>query len=389
MTGTPRTASYLQNTAFPIGGPVGGITPQQVQDLIVSMPMPNIIHSPFRPDMPPYNAVFNGVISGSIGGTDDSAAWAAMFADINTQGWGEVKVPGGVSIINTALTVPSDCRIVGSGKNATILASSTGSNNVLQFNGSSTTVRCQRSSLADFQIFNGARLITAIFADHLNFDRVFVGNTTNNGWFLQDLWDTYFTDCETEFCGSTTALTGAAMYITGGATNSSNQLYFRNCRWESIPGTMLSLDSRGVGATAPYGIYMNHCKMESSFIGAQPFINASSDISYVHIRDCYLAADAQTGGATTAIIELKGNNNWILDGINFWVGATGVTSYCVRWNTTGNGHVLANLFQHGTAITAMIDWSVTTGAGYTIGNASAGSISPVFTGTTPSSVTLK
>lgn len=41
MTGTPRTVTYLENTSFPLSGPVSGITPQQMQDFVATS-APNI-----------------------------------------------------------------------------------------------------------------------------------------------------------------------------------------------------------------------------------------------------------------------------------------------------------------------------------------------------------
>src|SRR5579859_407970 len=120
MVDTPRTPAALITASA--DNTTGNWTNQNQRDLIVSIPDFNIISAPFRPESPAYGAKFDGT-------TDDASAWTAMFTAVATKGYGDVIVPSGTSVISTTQVVPSGCRIVGRGKDTSILKRS--GNNVL------------------------------------------------------------------------------------------------------------------------------------------------------------------------------------------------------------------------------------------------------------------
>jgi len=379
MVDTPRTPAALITASA--DNTTGNWTNQNQRDLIVSIPDFNIISAPFRPESPAYGAKFDGT-------TDDASAWTAMFTAVATKGYGDVIVPSGTSVISTTQVVPSGCRIVGRGKDTSILKRS-GNNVLLNMSGSSTSVRNQHSSLSDLQLTGPSTtgvLVQANYADHHDFDRVHFYNTADVAFVGMELWDTYFRGCHFENVGTTTWKTGAAVRFLGSSTQSTNEVWMSQCRWESFAGQALFIDSNGFPGNAPYGIYLSQCKMESSLVSGNAFIDMTNDVSAIHLRDLYMAADASPGGAAAAFINWVGANDLILDGLHCSVTSSACLGVIYVF-TNATGYV-GNVRQVGTALTnGMIQFA---GGAPVMGfsNITNNSSSTLYTGTLPSTVHL-
>lgn len=327
-----------------------------------------------RPDLTPYattsyvNSAVAGVsasattpwvsftdsrVGGKMDGTTDNGpggtnALNVAFSLLGSAGGVIWFPPGTAKFATQPPVIPSNIRLVGSGKNATILKK-TANFDFLRFAGASTSSRCQRGGLADIQL-NGSTsttgaLLVATYADHMNFDRVWFYLNGDCAVVATELWDSYFAGCEFEWCGTSVYRTGAVVRLLGSATDSTNEIYFSQCRWESFPGHALFADSNS-GGHAPYGIWLTQCKMESAQIaGTGAFIETTSDVADVHIRDIYLAADGKgTGGsAVYALIYNPAAANFTIEGVHAWINGSSANSV-IGLFPGPVGHSISNVY---------------------------------------------
>lgn len=241
-------------------------------------------------------------VGGKVDGTTDNGpsgtnALAKAITALGANG-GEIYIPAGTAKFTSQPgVIPSNIRIVGAGKNATYLVKAFNGEGLLRFEGASTTNRCSKGGLRDLQL-NGksgvytGTLVTITYADHMNLDRVRFFDNDGAAIKATELWDTYFVGCEFDYCGGATNLTGAVVQLLGSTTDSTNEIYFVQCRWENFPGNALFVSSGSGGTT--YGIYANQCKMENHTINGKSFIEIENTIIDVHFNDLYLAAIANT-----------------------------------------------------------------------------------------------
>lgn len=251
-------------------------------------------------------------------------------------------MPAGIASVRATIPVPSNVRLVGAGKNASIIQK-TFNGPLFDFSGSDTTRRCQRGGLADLQLNGGGHsgpLVQASYADHLNFDRTWFNQNGDCALVGTELWDTYFQGCEFEWCGTSAWRTGSVVRLLSSPTDSTNEAYFSQCRWESFPGHALYADSNS-SHHAPYGIWLSQCKMESAQISGPAFIETTNDASDVHLRDLYLAADGGSYRASS-LINLVAAANFTIDGIHAWVN--GAAQSVIRLYPGPVGHAIHNVY---------------------------------------------
>lgn len=327
------------------------------------------------------------------GATDDAAAISAAITALGARG-GVVFVPAGVTIVGSTIAVPSNVRIVGAGKNATIIKK-TFNGVLLNFSGTDPSHRVGRGGVADVQL-NGGQNTTGVFvqasyADHLNFDRVWFYQNNDVAFVGTELWDTYFHGCEFEWCGTSTFKTGAVVRLLSSATGSTNEVWFSQCRWESFPGHALFVDSQG-NTGAPYGIYLSQCKMESAQVMGTSFIETTNDVTDVHIRDIYLAADAlgSGGSAASSLINLVAAANMIIEGVHAWINNS-AASCVIRLFPGSIGHAIRDVLAD--VPTAPANGIINFAGGNPVMRISnvrtkTGQTSNIYNGTVPSGVTL-
>jgi len=255
------------------------------------------------------------------GSTDETAAFTAALAAFGAGG-GTLHLPMGTYAFSTdaTFTVPSNVRLTGVGKNASVLnrtVASTGP--LLSFSGTANAVgnRCTRGGMADLKINANSTtgvIVRAKWADHLNFDRVWFYGANDSAVVLENVWDSYFSHCEFEWCSGTNGLKPSVL-IMGETSDSSNIIGFNECRWESFSDGALWVSSRQptsaytmvTGANPPYGIYLQNCKMETTVLRGY-FFMMSADIEVLHVDGMYMAARGLYTGITTGrqLVDLIG-----------------------------------------------------------------------------------
>jgi hypothetical protein len=332
------------------------------------------------------------------GVTNDSAAIASALAAVPASG-ATVYVPTGVYMVNQTFVVPSNTRIVGAGKNASLIKKSAAVATALfDFSGTGTNARCQRGGMQDIQLnggdFSGA-LVRAQYADHLNFDRVWFYQNADPAVVGIELWDSYFTHCEFEFCGNGTSNTGAVVRILGSSTDSSNVVGFNECRWESFPGNALFIGSNG-STLPPYRIYLTDCKMETAFVQTLPFIDMTNDISDFHIRGMYMAADGFNTGFTSSgapnLINLISGNSCTIRGMHVFINNNTARSV-IRCFPGGGNYWIDNVFVNaitslGASIIEFAGGNPTMRIANVRYKTGTGGAVPVFSGTVPSNTII-
>src|SRR5579859_7931801 len=187
-TGTARTQNYLLTQEFQDGQPANSISPQDERDLIVSMPMPNIVHAPFRPEFPPYSCKFDGT-------TNDTTGWSSMFADITSRGYGEVVLPDGVSLITpNTLAIPSFCYMRGKGKDASVLQTASTTAGWLLKTAGTTTTQAQSVTLQDLglvrNISDTGGVLKLWYSQDCNVERIHIYGNRDFAIQMLQTWDT-------------------------------------------------------------------------------------------------------------------------------------------------------------------------------------------------------
>lgn len=364
---TPATQSSLLNQ-FRTGQAPGSITPTQVQNLIVSQTMPNIVHAPFRPDMPPYNAKFDGT-------TDDTAAWSAMFADIVSRGWGEVVLPGGTSKVQGGqLAIPNQCKIFGQGMASSTVQRLNSSSTGLMFDmsGTDTNTWKQNCVLQDFTIdglgaYNGG-LLRIIYGNGHFIDRCQFVNTNDFAWQMVQLWDSIFSnnrilqcaqnssanaftignDADLAGAGSTIGsecvqILGSILNASGfGGTNglSSNQLRFRDNLIESFKaGAIAQCTVYGnTDGTPAHDILFDGTKLEAAtgFTGRY-YIQQTTDVSNTTVRQTYMGFQSSTGtnSGLQQLIYFANSQGCIVEELRANVAVNGLQSFIKMWSSGG------------------------------------------------------
>ncbi len=260
--------------------------------------------------------IFNVKDYGAVGNgsTNDTTAIAAAITAATSTG-GEVYFPPGTYQVASTLTIPSKVRLVGAGKNVSIIRKSASiANAMLDFTGTNNSTRCQRGGMADIQIngagSNGAGtftgpLVRCKWADHLNFDRVWFNDNIDQALNLENCWDSYWNDCEFEWCSGTDGLKPSVL-IRSNSDDSSNILVFNNCRWEAFrdgalwmsTAAMVSAYTPVAGSNPVYGIYLQNCKMETSQLRGL-MIDMSNDVGAVHVDGMYMSGRGLASGIST------------------------------------------------------------------------------------------
>lgn len=225
-------------------------------------------------------------------------------------------------------------RFVGDGKNGSVFKKTTNVATALfDFSGNSNADRCQRGGLMDVKIDGGGftgPLVRAKWADHLNFDRVWFFSNADQALYLENCWDTYFRNAEFDTCSGTDGLKPSVL-ISANSDDSSNEIYFNECRWEAFHDGALWISSRPpvssntmvTGTNPPYGIWLTNCKWETTTVTGLPF-NTSTDVGGIHFNGMYCAF--RGGASTLPAFNIVGAMDWSFEKFRVFVnGSAGTT----------------------------------------------------------------
>jgi hypothetical protein len=276
-----------------------------------------------------YGAKVDGV-------TDDTAAVQAALNALSTFGGGTVEIPAGTCVLTptgspaVALSVPSNVRLRGAGRNATILKKAA-NGTLISMSGPSTDLsgatHCRFSAVEALGINGNGKtglVFQCYYADNLLFRDVVIISNADLVLDSAEFWDSRFEDCAFVSCTGTAGSTtqpnvwirnSAAASGFGNSAGNSNQIHFRNCRFEAF-GTGALWFSQGLGNSANgNGLYVTDCKFEGDTMAGGPYISTDNTTKNFFGEHLYVYAGGFASGFSTAqtLISLFGGNHALRD----------------------------------------------------------------------------
>lgn len=354
---TAQTYAQLQS-AFADGGGVGNETPLKVRNLIDSMPMPNIVRAPFRPDFPSYSCDFTGsTVSGTV--SANTSALAQICTDITSRGGGEVICPEGQCFVNAgSIRWPSNTTIRGAGRgdpgtnSGTIFQRQSGSAGVVfDTAGTADTSDALQSNsiiMDDFAVYgdgsSAGALIRWMYGSKCFTRNVCAYSNQDPGFHAVAMQDSGWDRTLTNWCGqggtaSNGATIGQSAFLISGAiaasglgasANGCNNLTLDQVRVETFSAEGLSIQKNLCSAgTAISQIRVRDSKFESNILGGSGnntnIIAYSNDAVNVKFFGNYFGADNATGNAGFIdIFAMNGYSDLVLRDSHFWVGTASI-----------------------------------------------------------------
>lgn len=302
------------------------------------------------------------------GAIDDTAAVQSAITAAQAQGGGVVYFPEGQylctpGVSTPALSVPSNVRLVGAGRKASILVK--GGNGVLiSMSGPSTDVTGAthvRYSTIEHVGINGnsktGLVLQLYYADNLLFRDVYI--TSNNDLVVDttEFWDSRFDNLTIESCtGSVNSTTQPNVWLRNSAASSGfgysgdsvNQIYLTGCRFENFGTGALWITQGVAGTNNPNGIYIVNCKMEADFFQGGPFLKTDSSCVSIYATNCYLNAGGFAAGYSTAqnVIGWAASSSSLENIYIANEGAATVNSGVDLYSGPGGTTVLRNVVGH-------------------------------------------
>lgn len=324
MAGTAKTQTALiaESTGT---APPAFISKDTVQDIVLSMPMPNIIHAPFRPEFPSYNCKFDGV-------TNDIAGWTSLFSDLTSRGYGEVVLPDGISLITpNTLAIPSFCYMRGKGKDASVLQTANTTAGWLLKTSGTLATQNQSVTIQDIglvrNITDTGGVLKLWYSQDCNIERVHIYGNKDFAIQCLQTWDTNIQSCLIESCGTDATgnrnttingITGVAVGSEviqilgaiaasgdGSSTGNSNHIRLFGNSISGFSAGLLTIAQGANGASpSAYDIYIesNHFEALSaaglSFTGQYVF-GVDGTVNNFIWRDNFVGIDAVAAGSGT------------------------------------------------------------------------------------------
>jgi len=271
--------------------------------------------------------VFNVKAYGAVGNgsTDDTTAIQSAITAAQTAGGGVVFFPTGTYLVtptaSPALAITTnEITLRGTGKFSSVIKK--GANGVVvSFHGADSANHVSRGGMQDIGFDGNSKtgsVLRLYYADQLSFERVYTGGNADVCVDGVELWDSRFYDCTWDYCGIATAdayspnvhlRNSSAASGFGYSTDTTNQIHFVGCRWESFTNGALCVEQGVSNTNTPNGIYVVNCKMESTRIMGGPFVKISDGCVAVNMSSLYLFALGFGGGYSTPVTMM------------LWVGA--------------------------------------------------------------------
>lgn len=258
-----------------------------------------------------------------------------------------VNFNSGIYILTSPISLKTDVVLDGCGERLTIIKSSC-STRVFQAMGGyrskglhtieSLTIRNLRI-MGDNNAMEGLRLQGC---SQVKLERVKFDGFRGTQLFLDEVWDSWFEDC---YFVNGHSLDSAAMVISSGAGDNSNNLKFRGCTWEFIPHQAISLQGGSRSSEKNYQIVFDGCKWEAcgsagtasaieqkqgTIIGlyfinsflvpehrTQPFFRVSPTASARHIRfdNMFIVYRATLGADDPPIWDIANTQQFVISNI--------------------------------------------------------------------------
>lgn len=309
-----------------------------------------------------------------------SALNAAITAAFNAGGGVVILGPGNYTFLGT-ITIPHDparqnagrnsnVTIRGAGKGATALIR--GADTILlDISGSSSNEWLIGFQLEDLTVFGSADISTSYSSSLVrSYYAQFVSMTNVNFRYAKggtafdavQLYDSYFTNCRWDRCGSSTgafamnmraADQGTTLGTFGYGTDSTNNIWFVSCVWEENWGGCVYLDGRQangtVGNTSANQCHFVNCKMENhTGILAGPFLRLSR-AAYLTINGLKIGVGGLASGQSTQKLIIVENGCYGIDAEHVTIAlnetTATATNSCLKLDgTTANDSIVFRNF---------------------------------------------
>lgn len=230
------------------------------------------------------------------GKTDDTDAIQAAI-DFAANG-GTVVIPRGTFLVRNLKVKKHGITIAGDARYGTRLVRHSGTDPLLEFNGTATLDgHIKYGTVSNVTLSGNYKpgvLLRSIFADNFIYRDVSFVNCDGLAMDFVEVWDTRLYACSWEGCGS---LTEPATLLRntmpqgqfGYGVDNTNQIHFLGCRWEGWRNGAVKLDGAANGSpNLLNGIFFVSCKMESRH-AAGPAFQIMEGTTIVFVNQLYVA----------------------------------------------------------------------------------------------------
>lgn len=251
------------------------------------------------------------------GSTNDQTAVQAAINAANSAGGGVVFFPYGICMVQN-LVMSSSISLVGVGDsltNGSVIrrhSTSVAASPLIACSGASsaahiTNVRFENLAIDsnDYATAISGDNVQVFYADKIIFTNVFFNGIGGGGSGIRsvEFWDSRFNNCRWEFCGNAS---NAAVSLNnavaptgfGSSSDNTNQIFFTHCVWEANRSSAINCNSLTNSTNAINGIYVSHCKMETTTFLA-PFIVLDTNTTFFYGDHLYLDALSFNSGFST------------------------------------------------------------------------------------------
>jgi len=230
------------------------------------------------------------------GVTDDTAAIQAAIDSADTGGI--IEIPRGTYMVRGLKIKKFGTTLAGEARWGTRLVRISGTAPLVDVSGTASMTGHIRYCTIMSLTLNGGHapgpLVRSYYADSCTYQDVHFVYCEGFSTDLIEAWDTRFTQCIWENCGTETE---AAVLLRntmpvgqfGYSDDNTNQIYFTGCRWESFRNGAIKLDGAANGSPRMLnGVFFTSCKMETRFC-AGPVIQIMPNTTIVFVNQLYIA----------------------------------------------------------------------------------------------------
>lgn len=323
------------NWSYTVTETIGGLSPRSysvsvphslgstvdISSLSPIVPSSTVAGNPDWISVKSYGAAGDGV-------TDDTVAIQAAVtaaAAVAPANGCVVYFPAGVYAVkpgvttaaitlNNGVTAYTGIRLVGDSIGSTQIKK-LGNGTLISMSGISSdptgATHCKTSSIENIHLsgngFTG-QVIQAYYADNLYFQNIRIVNNPDVCVAGVEFWDSRFYNMVIELSGSTTANAStpnillqcsAAASGFGSSSDTTNQIHFVGCRFESFHTGALWVRQGTGSSSGCNSIYIVNCKMETAAINGGPHMLVDANTRSVYVNNLYCYSGGFNGGYAT------------------------------------------------------------------------------------------